>query len=71
MRYQRVESTCIQSIGYNAKHGVLGIRFKLSGLYQYFEVEKSVYRRFLSVKSKGKFFNRNIKAKAIEYQRIY
>ncbi|MFV0261432.1 MAG: KTSC domain-containing protein [Kluyvera sp.] len=63
MQRQNVSSSRIQSIGYDAKQKILEIEFFGSGIYQYVGVSPKTYETFLSVKSKGRFFDGVIKDK--------
>lgn len=63
MQRQNVSSSRIKSIGYDAKQKTLEIEFFSSGIYQYVGVTSKTYETFLSVKSKGRFFDGVIKDK--------
>src|SRR5690348_4515312 len=55
MRCVPVESSCIDSVGY--ENEVLEVRFGNGGVYRYFEVPAQLYRQLLAAESKGRFFN--------------
>lgn len=55
-----VESSNLESIGYT---GVLEVRFKGGGTYQYLGVPEDVYKKLLEAESKGAFLNSEIKNK--------
>jgi hypothetical protein len=56
-----VFSSHLTSIGYDVDIKVLRISFYEGSTYEYFEVPKSIWERFIKVQSKGKFFHRNIR----------
>lgn len=59
---QKVESSNIAEIGYDANSGRLRVRFISSGgLYEYDDVPKNVAEDFLKSDSKGRFFHKNIR----------
>lgn len=59
MRRVTVESSCIDSVGYDNE--VLEVRFNNGGVYRYFEVPAQLYRQLLAAESKGRFFNAHIR----------
>lgn len=59
----RVDSSNIRSIGYDVQRQILEIEFTNGGIYQYDGVPKSVYDRFMSSPSKGRFFSAHIRDK--------
>lgn len=59
MRRVPVESSCIDSVGYDNE--VLEVRFNNGGVYRYFEVPAQLYRQLLAAESKGRFFNHHIR----------
>lgn len=59
MRRVPVESSCIDSVGYDNE--VLEVCFKNGGIYRYFEVPAKLYRQLLAAESKGRFFNAHIR----------
>jgi len=71
MRRQKVESSNIAEIGYDLPTLTLQVKFHNGSLYNYWPIGKYTYDRFMSSKSKGIFFNQNIKnAKGINYLRM-
>jgi hypothetical protein len=61
MEKQYVESSNIESIGYDSSNSILEIEFKNgSAVWQYLGVPESLYYEFLQAGSKGKFFHQNI-----------
>ncbi|MEO3988847.1 KTSC domain-containing protein [Pseudocitrobacter cyperus] len=57
MRRESVSSSRIKSIGYDEKNKVLEIEFFSLGIYQYIGVSLKTYQTFLTVKSKGRYFD--------------
>lgn len=60
-QYQRVQSTAITSIRYNADARELDVAFTNGKTYCYSNVPLQVYLAFVDVASKGRFFNEKIK----------
>jgi len=58
-----VESSQIQSIGYDPATKTLLVNFKRGGIYSYAGVPQEVFDAFLAAESKGKFLGREIKGK--------
>lgn len=58
MQRVQVESSDIVSVGYSA--GTLEVEFRSGRVYQYLEVEPSVYQQFLTAESLGRYFNTHI-----------
>lgn len=56
-----VESSLIESIGYDDAKHELFVKFRGKGLYIYANVPASVYDDLISAPSYGSFFIRNIK----------
>jgi hypothetical protein len=56
-----VSSSNITSIGYAEDSKILEIEFHNGGVYQYFNVPKSVYEELMSADSHGKYLNATIK----------
>jgi hypothetical protein len=56
-----VESSLMTDVQYDEKTRELDIRFTSGKTYRYFDVPKNVYSRLLRAKSKGEFFNEEIK----------
>ena len=61
MERKTVSSTNISSIGY--ENGILEIRFRNGGTYQYYGVPESVYHSLMNASSKGRYLERYIKGK--------
>lgn len=57
-----VESSNIQSVGYDPDSSVLEVEFKKNGaVYQYYDVPQYEYEEFMNAESKGRYLNMNIK----------
>ncbi|CAG0946652.1 hypothetical protein ANRL1_03167 [Anaerolineae bacterium] len=56
-----VKSSFIRSIGYNAGRRTATVCFRSGALYQYKNVSKVTFTRWLKSPSKGKYFRRNIR----------
>jgi len=61
MERQRVSSTNVRSIGYDAGTGTLEVEFHSGGIYQYFDVPETVYAVLMRASSKGRYLNDHIK----------
>ena len=58
-----VSSSTIKAIGYEERTQTLEVEFKSGGVYQYLDVPKIIYERFVLATSKGKFLAQFIKDK--------
>lgn len=56
-----VESSNLESVGYNAMTSLLAVKFKASGVYLYQGVTPKVYDEMMASESIGKFFNERVK----------
>ncbi|KFB87970.1 hypothetical protein CR62_07390 [Serratia grimesii] len=56
-----VDSTNIESAGYDSNSSVLEVEFKNGSLYQYIGVPEYVFQELISAGSVGVYFNQNIK----------
>lgn len=64
-----VNSSNIQSIGYDVQSAVLEVEFKSGDVYQYFNLPDSLYQRFLQAPSHGQFLNDYIRYN-YRYQKV-
>lgn len=55
-----VESSNIDSIGYDPDQAILHIKFTSGELYEYYDVPSYVFDELLSSSSKGKYAHENI-----------
>ena len=57
-----VNSTNIDSVGYNADTKILTVQFKVSGqVYEYLNVPQTLYEGLMASESKGTYLNENIR----------
>jgi hypothetical protein len=62
MHRQKVQSSALESVGYDSEKKVLELEFKEhSGVWQYYNFQPAVFKRFISSDSLGKFFVTKIK----------
>lgn len=66
---KRVNSSNLQSIGYDPKSKTLEIEFHSGGIYQYSNVPTSIYDALMSASSRGSFFQNNIRDR-FRYRKI-
>ena len=63
IKLQPLESSVLESAGYDAKTRVLEIAFHSGAIYRYLEVPEEIFRRLLAAESKGRFFSAAIRDK--------
>ena len=63
-----VDSSNINSIGYDESSSILEVEFK-NGLYQYFGVPEHIYDELMSADSQGVYLNANVKG-VFNYEQI-
>jgi hypothetical protein len=69
MKRQYVDSSALQSIGYDAGTQTLELEFRDNGgIWQYFALPPAFYKRFIKATSLGRFFVKKIKGKFTERQ---
>lgn len=61
MERQRVSSSNVRSIGYDATNSTLEVEFNGGGVYQYYGVPETVYSALMRASSKGSYLNDHIK----------
>lgn len=64
-----IASSCVAAVGYDPRNQLLVVEFIKTGLYTYFEVSETVYKRFMSAPSKGAFVNLVFKHTNWPYQK--
>ncbi len=69
MQRPSVNSTDINSIGYDPQSAILEVEFHSGGIYRYFDVPSYLHEAFMDASSYGKFLNENIKYN-YRYQKI-
>jgi hypothetical protein len=62
MQRQPVNSSNVESIGYNAEEKVLEVEFKSGGIYQYAGVQPAMYADLLAAESVGRFVAQVVRA---------
>ena len=63
MRRARIDSTSLESVGYEAESKTLEVEFLHGGVYRYFEVPEAIHAELMKAESKGRFFQANIRNK--------
>lgn len=63
MTRQQVNSSNIESIGFDEGSQTLEIEFHTGAIYQYYSVPKSLYEDFIRASSHGSFFHIHIKGR--------
>jgi hypothetical protein len=56
-----VVSTTLATVAYDDAGGILQLEFRSRALYRYFGVPAEVYEGLLQARSKGRYFNREIR----------
>lgn len=69
MKREHVESSNIESIGYDSSSQTLEIEFLNGTIYQYFDIPESIYQGLIDADSHGKYLAANIKG-AYRYSRV-
>ncbi|POT55205.1 KTSC domain-containing protein [Citrobacter amalonaticus] len=69
MNHHPVKSSRIASIGYDERSATLEICFHQTGTLQYRGVPARIFRDFLTVVSKGRFYDGVIKGKFAEIKK--
>ena len=65
-----VNSTNIDSVGYNADTQTLIVKFRVSGqTYEYYNVPQNLYEGLMTAESKGKYINDTIRSQ-FAYRRV-
>ena len=71
MKRTYVESSNLESVGYDPCERVLEVKFKNGVVYQYFDVPRMTFRALMAAKSKGSHLHRYIKTNTrIKYARV-
>lgn len=66
---QKVQSSNIDSIGYDSENKILQVIFKPDTLYHYFDVSEEVYKQIMASESKNKAL-RSLVFPNCKYQRM-
>ena len=62
-KLNKVESSNLDSVGYDEEDKVLTIKFNKGGVYNYYGVDKKIYDELMKAESKGKYFHKKVKGK--------
>jgi len=64
MKRHYVQSSALQSVGYDPVRKILELEFRDNGgVWQYFKIPASVYNKFIHAESPGNYFVTKIKGK--------
>ncbi|PSG97666.1 KTSC domain-containing protein [Thermoplasmatales archaeon SW_10_69_26] len=69
MKRDSVQSSNIDSVGYDADQMTLEVEFNDGSIYQYFDVPKHVYEGLMRAESHGEFLHQNVKG-IYRYRRL-
>jgi KTSC domain len=61
MQRERVDSSSLSSVGYDAGSETLEVEFRNGGVYRYLEVPEDEWQSLQSAESKGSYLNTHIK----------
>ncbi len=61
MTRQRVSSTSVKSVGYDAGNRILEIELKNGGIYQYFQVPAEEHKSLIDAESVGRYYAKVVK----------
>jgi KTSC domain-containing protein len=65
---KHVLSTAVWAVGYDEPRGVLQMELMNGAVYDYLDVPRSVYERFMNADSKGGYYNREVRDKYEYFQ---
>jgi hypothetical protein len=64
MKRQHVESSALESVGYDPDKKILELEFMDNGgVWQYYQLPTTVYKKFRNSESLGRYFVKKIKGK--------
>ena len=63
MQRHAVQSSVLESVGYDPHAKILELEFREGGVWNYFNFPKPTFQKFISAESLGHFFTRKIKGK--------
>lgn len=66
LHWDEVDSSNIKRIGHDEENKIVYVEFKDGGQYAYDDVDTTLFNRFLTAPSAGKFFHANIKNHTFE-----
>ena len=61
MEREKVDSSSLDSVGYDPRSATLEVEFKNGGVYRYLEVPEDEWRSLRTAESKGIYLNTHIK----------
>lgn len=61
MHRQRVTSSVLLSVGYDASREILEVEFRTGRVYEYARVPLATYEALMNAESLGSYFNRRIR----------
>lgn len=61
MEREKVDSSNLDSVGYDPRSETLEVEFKNGGVYRYLEVPEEEWRSLRTAESKGSYLNSHIK----------
>ena len=61
MTKEYVDSSSLQSVGYNEEYQTLEVEFRNGAVYQYYNCPKLMYDELMNSPSKGQFFHSQIR----------
>lgn len=61
MERERVDSSSLSSLGYDARRHVLEVEFRNGGVYRYLDVPEDAWGELRAAESKGRYLNAEIK----------
>ena len=64
-----VDSSSLQSVGYDEQYQTLEVEFRNGAVYQYYNCPKLMYDELMKSASKGQFFNSQIRNR-FPYSRV-
>lgn len=70
MQREKVNSSSVASVGYDADHQTLEIEYKNGKVYQYFGVPEYLYEEIFKTQSIGSFVNYYIKEQGFDYMEV-
>ena len=61
MKLVKVESSVIESVGYDEENNTLAVQFLTKKVYFYLGIPTIIWEKFVDAESKGSFFSKEIK----------
>ncbi|HET6226827.1 MAG TPA: KTSC domain-containing protein [Bacteroidia bacterium] len=70
MKREHVDSSGIQTIGYDPVKKILEVEFIERHIYRYLNVPEILYLQLMKAASKGTFFNTKIRDAGFEFEKV-